>query len=480
MSRLRKEQGRPFSGAWSTDRQRESSNTPDPVSQAASADGLPQPRRSVAIGVVLAAMAMVVTDGGLSNIGLPTIAHALSIAPAQAILIVTAYQAALAMALLPCAALGERLGFRNVFAGGVFTFTVASLACALSPTLPLLLAARFVQGLGGGAILALGVALLRFSVSDQRFPAVVSWNALAVALSAAAAPAVGALMLSQLSWQWLYAVNVPLGVGVWLAVRALPPVPGHRGRLDPFAIGLNCAVFGLAVAGAEILPINAAAAALLFVGAALALLTLIRRERPKARPLIPLDLLDAPSFRNSIASSILCFAGQTAGLLALPFYLQQNLGLSAFLAGLYLTIWPLSVAATALLAGRVSRQVSTGLQCAMGAGMLSIGLAGMAIWPLAAGPLAIAPFSAVCGIGFGLFQVANNRNMFLSAPRARSGAAGAMQGAARLSGQTAGALLVALVFTLASSTDAHRAVIGVGAALALVAGLASALRADRP
>jgi len=131
-------------------------------------EGLPQPRRTVAIASVLAAMVLVVLDAAIANVALPTIARSLQVTPAMSVWVMTSYQTALVMALLPCAALGEALGHRRVFAAGVALFTVASLLCALSPSLPLLVAARFLQGLGGAAVMALGVALLRFVVPQQQ------------------------------------------------------------------------------------------------------------------------------------------------------------------------------------------------------------------------------------------------------------------------------------------------------------------------
>ncbi|MFZ3008160.1 MAG: MFS transporter, partial [Phenylobacterium sp.] len=118
--------------------------------------GLPTARGRIAIAAVLGAMTLVVLDAGIANVALPSLARALRATPAEAVSIVTAYQTALVMALLPCAALGERFGNRRVFLGGVALFTAASVLCALSPTLPWLLAARFVQGLGAAAVMALG------------------------------------------------------------------------------------------------------------------------------------------------------------------------------------------------------------------------------------------------------------------------------------------------------------------------------------
>ncbi len=147
--------------------------------------GLPRPRRTLAIAAVLGAMSMVVLDAGMANVALPTLAQAMGASPADAVLVVTAYQTALVMALLPCAAVGERFGNRRVFRGGVGLFVVASILCAASPSLPWLIGMRFLQGLGGAAVMALGVALVRASVSPRELGAAIGWNALTVALSSA-------------------------------------------------------------------------------------------------------------------------------------------------------------------------------------------------------------------------------------------------------------------------------------------------------
>lgn len=440
--------------------------------------GLKQPRRALAIGAVLASMAAVVIDAGMSNVALPTIASSLAITPSNAVMVVTAFQTALVMALLPAAALAARFGHRRVFTWGVALFASASAACAFAPSLHVLIASRFVQGLGGAAILALGVALLRFSVSDRRLGAAISWNALTVALSGAAGPALGAMILSQEHWPWIYALNLPLGVAVLLAARALPAAAGQATPLDIVSMALYGAAFALAVAAVESLaaPVSAA---IMLAAAALSLALLIRRESAKPTPFVPLDLLRSLSFRNSLAASVLCFTGLTAGLVALPFFLQHELALPAPTAALYLSTWPLGVAATAIIAGRVASRVSTALLCAVGGALLSAGLAAAALWPWSREPELMVIFTMLGGAGFGLFQIANNRNMFLSAPRERSGAAGAMQGTARVIGQTAGALLAASFFAVAPMDKAPELAMCAGALLTLSAGAISLARPGR-
>lgn len=440
--------------------------------------GLPQPRRIVAIAAVLSAMSLVVLDAGMTNVALPTMARALDVTPARAILVITAYQIALVMALLPCAALGDRFGLRRVFGAGVVVFTLASALCAMAPSLPWLAGARFVQGLGGAAVMAMGVALLRLTVPPAQLGAAIGWNALTVALSSAAGPALGALILASLGWPWLYLINIPLGALALLAAVALPTTPAAAQRIDVLSVALNGATFACLVIGAVMLPTRPGAASLVLAIAAACLIALIRREMQKSSPLIPLDLLRDRSFRTSVIASVFCFSGQTAGLVALPFYLQHGLGQTPLTTGLYLTAWPLSVAATALVAGRLADRMPTAWLCACGGGCLAIGLAAIALWPLHGDTRLIILFAVVCGVGFGLFQVPNNRNMFLSAPAHRSGAAGGLQGTARLLGQTAGAVLMTVLFTMTPMRSAPTIGFAIGAALALVAGLVSMLRSE--
>ncbi len=438
--------------------------------------GLVGPRRKIAVACVLAALVLVVLDAAIANVALPAIARSLQVTAAASVRVVTAYQLALVMALLPCAALGESVGYRRVYTAGVALFVVASALCAFAPSLPFLVAARFLQGLGGAAIMSLGVALLRIVVPQRQLGAAIGWNALAVALASAAGPTACALVLSVASWPWLFAVNLPLGALVLLATRALPDVAGTGHKLDFGSVALNAAAFGSWVVGAELMPERPVLGVLLIAAGTLAMIALVRRELPRQAPMIPLDLLREGSFRISVIASVCCFVGQSAAMVSLPFYLQHGLGQDALQTGLLITPWPLTVAVMAPLAGRLVSRVSGAFLCALGGLLLALGLGSAALWPLHGRPYVLIPLVMLCGAGFGLFQVPNNRNMFLSAPRARSGAAGGMQGTARLTGQTIGALIMTLLFTLTSLELAPRIGLGIAAVLTLVAGLVSTLR----
>ena len=439
-------------------------------------DGVPTPRRYLAMAAILGAIGLVVLDGAIANVALPSMAHQLVVSPADAVWVVTGYQLAIVMFLLPASAIGERLGYRRVFTAGVALFTLASALCAFAPSLSWLVAARFLQGLGSAAVMPLGLALLRFTYPKRLLGAAIGWNALAVALSSAAGPTVGAAILSVADWRWLFAVNIPLGLLVLLACRGLPKPAGTARRIDLISVALNAGLFAAFVLGADQVLTHPMTGFVLLALAALGLFLLVRRELPQATPLIPLDLLRNHSFRVSVMASVCCFSGQMASYVALPFYIQHDLGQSALTAGFLMTPWPLAVMLAAPLAGRWSERVSTAWLCAAGGACLAIGLALSAIWPLHGKLLPLVIFTALAGFGFGFFQTPNNRNMLLSAPKERSGAAGGMQGAARLTGQTLGSLLMGLLFTLLPAASAPRWGLGLAAVLTLAGGLISVLR----
>ncbi|HEX8413749.1 MAG TPA: MFS transporter [Sphingomicrobium sp.] len=449
--------------------------------QAPTTASLPRPPQTHqpagAIVTVLAAMALVVLDAAMVNVAVPTIANEFGVVPAAALRVVSVYQTAVVMALFPCAALGESLGHRRVFSAGVVLFITSSLISACAPSLGILIAARFLQGLGGAAIMSLGVALLRQALPEHRIGAAIGWNALTVALCAAAGPALGAFVISIASWQWLFLAHLPLGLAALIAGTGLPIAPATRRNLDAVSMILSAGAFAMLVFGAESVARRPITAVAFLVGSGISFWTLVRREMPKLSPLIPVDLLRDRTFRLSVLASICCFAGQSTGMLALPFYYQQGLGETTLMTGVYMTPWPLAVAVAALVSGRLSDQLPSSLLCSAGAGLIALGLAAAALAPVDGNPLLLAALTIPCGLGFGLFQTPNNRTMFLSAPLARSGAAGGMQGTARLTGQTSGAVVMTLLFAWVPSATVPKAGLAIGGVFAVAAAIISSIQA---
>ena len=151
-------------------------------------------------------------DTAIANTALPAISAELRAGAAASVWVVNAYQLAVVAVLLPFAALGDFWGPRRVFLMGLVVFTVGSLGCALSTSLPALSLARVVQGVGAGGIMAVNLALVRLIFAPGQLGRGVGLNAFVVGLGFSLGPTVASLVLSVVSWPWLFGINVPLGI----------------------------------------------------------------------------------------------------------------------------------------------------------------------------------------------------------------------------------------------------------------------------
>jgi DHA2 family multidrug resistance protein-like MFS transporter len=440
--------------------------TSAPVSPRASSgiepeeDGLPPRERRLAIAVIAIGTVMAVLDGTIANVALPTIARELHVDAAASVWVVNAYQLALAMLLLPLSSLGDVIGYRRVYAGGIAIFTLGSLACSLSHTLPLLVAARIFQGVGGAAVMSIAPALNRSIFPASRLGVAVGISALTVASSSAAGPTIGGALLAVAPWPWIFAINVPLGLfDTLFAARALPKSRPSGGRFDvPSALlsGPAIALLVVALDGfARRLP-SLAIAGLLACSIGLGY-AFVRRQRGLAHPMLPLELFAIPRFSLAAVTSLCSFAAQGLAFVALPFLIQGAYGFTAFQSGLLFTPWPLSIACVAPVAGRLADRIHPPLLSTIGLGVFTLGLILFSVLPPHAGPPAIVACGIVCGLGFGFFQSPNNRELLGSAPRNRSGSASGVLATVRVTGQSLGAATVAIVLgtAAASSVDPH-------------------------
>jgi DHA2 family multidrug resistance protein-like MFS transporter len=442
-------------------------------------DGLPTPRRYWAIAAILLAITMAVLDGAIANVALPAIARDLNASPAASIWVVSAYQLAIVVSLLPFASLGDILGYRRVFQAGLLVFTLASLGCSLSGSLVGLTLARILQGFGAAALMSVNAALVRFTYPHRLLGRAIGINALTVALSSATGPTVASAILSAAEWPWLFAINLPTGLlALLIANKALPHTERSRNPFDLASALLNALTFGLLIVGAEGLSSDPRRGALALAGGLAAGVVLVRRQLSRTSPLVPVDLLRIPVIAFSVTASICSFSAQMLAFVSLPFYFQNVLGRSQVETGLLMTPWPVAVAVMAPIAGRLADRISAAILCGVGSVILSAGLTLLALLPPHAASSTIACGMALCGVGFGFFQSPNNRAMLSAAPKARSGGAGGMQATARLLGQTCGATLVAVAFRTFSSHGATVA-LGGGACFAALAAVVSTFRHHR-
>ena len=453
------------------------------------ADGLPVPQRYWAMAAILLGIALSVLDSTIVNLALPDITRHFGASASAAVWVVNAYQLATLVLLLPCAKLGERAGYRRVYLVGLVVFTIASLACAIAPSLPLLAGARAVQGLGAAGMMAVNAALVRLTYPSSVLGRGIALNSVVVAASSVAGPTISALVLSVASWPWLFGIQLPLGIVLlFLARRALPhnTAPAHASKLDPVDVVLNVAMFSLVFLGADAFGVSEGGVsagkglALPFTLLACALVVgvfYIRRMWRQPAPLFPVDLLRIRVFALSMCTSVSAFAAQTLAFVSLPFLLLEGQGRSHFEAGLLITAWPAAIVLVAPIAGRLIHRYGGGLLGGIGLALLAVGLGVLALLPAHPATWAIALPLAMCGAGFGLFQSPNNHTNVTSAPLKRAGAASGMLGTARLTGQSLGAVILALIFSMVGvRAGGPELALGFASGLAAASALFSSLR----
>lgn len=444
--------------------------------------------------VILLGITLTVLDGSMINLALPGIASDLQASAADTILVVNAYQIATLALLLPCAALGDRASYRQVYLGGVAVYAAGALACVLAPSLPMLIAARALQGLGAAGIMAVNPALVRLTYPASLLGRGIALNSVVVATSAVAGPPVAAAVLSVASWHWLFGLSIPLGLALLvLGARALPHNVARAvapPRLRTGDVVLNILFFGPMFLGMNMLSSSAGASAhsappltgvaLLAAGLAIGAFY-VRRQRQQELPLLPVDLMRLRVFALSMATSVSAFAAQVLTFIALPFLMLDVWHLSALHAGLLLTAWPCGVVLVAPLAGALIGRYHGGLLAGLGLAFLCAGLALLALMDGEPSTVQVAWRLLLCGVGFGLFQSPNNHTIVTSAPLNRAGAASGMLATARIAGQTVGAVLVTLIFSLAGTAGGgQRAAIGAAALLSATAAAFSVARARKP
>jgi DHA2 family multidrug resistance protein-like MFS transporter len=382
----------------------------------------------------------------------------------------------LVMLLLPFAGLGERIGLKRMYQVGQLIFTVATLLCFFAKSLPFLLVVRAAQAIGAAGALSVSSALIRSTYPSKQLGRGLGINSVIVSSSAAAAPTIGGLVLAIAPWPWVFACAIPFALLSLLLGRALPdPKPRHA-HFDLLGAVMCAAMFGLVIGGAESAvhgnsPVVSAA---IVATGALVGFYFVRRERQDKNPILPLDLLDRPVIALSVIGAYTAFIASMILLLSTPFRLTQEFGFSAAMVGAAIAPWPLTNMIVAPMAGWLSDRIPAGLLGGIGMCISIVALLLIAFLPDHPSYFDIAWRMALCGSGFGTFMPPNARLIIGSAPRERAAAAGGLISTVRLTGQTTGATLVALLLALGIGAGRVPPLVSVG--LAIVAGLCSIAR----
>jgi EmrB/QacA subfamily drug resistance transporter len=402
--------------------------------------------------VVCAATAMLMLDIAVVNTALSRIAEDLQTGLGGLQWVVDAYTLALASTVLTAGALADRLGRRRVFTWGLAIFTLASLACGLAQDIHMLNAARAVQGIGGAIMFAVSLALLAhaFPGARERAGALAAYGA-AIGGSFALGPLVGGLLTSGLDWQWIFLVNLPIGVlCLWITRRYVEESRDpHSRRIDwPGQITLTAGLFLLVLAllrgneqGWTSTPI-----VLELIGAAIALAAFVAVEARVREPMLPLRFFRDRTFTGAQIAAFAISASFFAVFLYSTLYLQQILGLSAIEAGLAYMPGTLVMLVVSGMTAQLGAKVPARTMVGGGLALVAVGMVLFTLAGVSSSWTVILPGLFVALIGTGLFNPALSAVALGSVPVEQSGVAAGVNDTFRQAGIAVGvAALGALI-----------------------------------
>jgi EmrB/QacA subfamily drug resistance transporter len=443
--------------------------------------GSPRPMPLGRTGIlVLASVAsfMVALDLLVVTTALETIRRDIGASPAALQWTLTAYSLSFAGLLMTGAALGDRFGRRRVLAAGLAVFVLGSAAAALSSSVGELVAARVVQGAGGAVILPLSLAIVSAGFPPERQGAAIGVLEGVTGLAVIAGPVVGGLVVQHLTWQWVFWVNVPIGlVAVPLVLAGVAESRGPDRTLDLPGLALVGAasfslVWGLVRgndvgwAGVEILAALAAGVAL---GAAF-----VAVERRVAAPMLPTRLFASRSFSAGVSAAFLLSASLYASVFLMAQFLQVGLGHDVLGAGLRLLPWTATLLVVAPVGGLLADRFGPRPVLAGGLALQVVGLAWLALVADAGQPYGtiVVPL-VVAGVGCSAAIPVSQAAVVGSVARDDVGkAAGATNMLQELGGAFGVAVGVAVFAAAGSYTSARQFSDGFGAAMAAAAGVA--------
>lgn len=401
-------------------------------------------------------------DGSIVNIALPVLVKELQLPMGQVVWVTTGYLMAICSVILFFGKLGDIVGKIRIFKIGTIIFIIGSLLCGLSASLPFLIASRIIQAMGASMTMANSQGI----VTDI-FPSTERGKALGligtfVSLGSIAGPSLGGIIVSTLGWEYIFWVNVPIGlIAIVLGWKVLPKdLVRVKSKIDIpgsmlFAVFIITLFAGLLLG--QQLGYGDNRIILALTTAAAAFIVFIILELRGSHPLLQLSLFKNPLFSLSILCAFLVFVANFCFNIIAPFYAQNMLNLSPFYAGFLLMLFPISMVIVAPLSGALSDKIGSEFLTFAGLIVMVIAQFGLARLHDGSSVVLVGLWIAMLGIGSGLFGSPNNSLIMSTVPRTQLGSAGSVNSLVRNVGMVVGiTVATTILFNVMSSKAGHR------------------------
>jgi len=387
------------------------------------------------LAVTSVTVVLVFLNSSSLNVALPALSRDLDASATQSSWFLLSYMLVTTALILVFGRLADLFGRRRLYIGGIVVFAVGTLACGLAPTADLMIAFRFVQGIGAASVITNNTAILTDTFPPRLLSTGLGINATAAAVGQVLGPAAGGVVVELMGWRWIFLLGLPLlvaGLAASLKLIPRPDVGVRTEKLDLFGALLATSGLATLVVAVNELPGSGGWTNPWILGAGLAALALIALfvlvQRRRTDPLVDLGIFADRSVAYLYAAGFLSAFATYAVVLLASLYLQSGHGLTALHAGLMVVPAPIGTTLAALVAGRSTGRIHHGLLSAAGCVLIAAGAAavGGSIWWGGATP-GLAAGLFVVGFGTGLFMTPNTSALMLTVAPERRGIANAVR-----------------------------------------------------
>jgi EmrB/QacA subfamily drug resistance transporter len=393
---------------------------------------------AVGMGVFLATI-----DGSIVNVSLPTMEKSFQTDFALVQWVVLAYLLTVTTLMLGIGRLADIYGKKPIYTAGFIIFTVGSVLCGLSPTIYPLIGFRVVQAVGAAMVMALGMAIVTEAFPRSERGRALGISGTIVSVGIAVGPTLGGVIVQNLSWHWIFFVNLPIGIiGTFMVIRYVPNFKPPGGQSFDYWGALTLCISLLSLLVALTLGQRNGfgdGMVLILLGAfVFFLVTFIAIELRMDQPMIDLRLFRNSLFSVSLTTGFIIFVCLAGSLLLMPFYIQNVLGYDPQQTGLLMATVPVALGIIAPISGEFSDRFGSRPITVAGLAMLTLGFLAVSSLDAETTTLGYVLRFLPVGLGMGIFQSPNNSAIMGAAPRDRLGIASGMLAVTRTLGQTTG------------------------------------------
>ena len=400
---------------------------------------------------------MTTLDSSIVNVALPTMAKELNTSMAGIEWVVTSYLITICATILLFGKLGDILGKTRIFKIGIGIFTIGSLLCGLSNTLFMLILSRIIQAIGAGAAMATNQGIITETFPTNERGRALGMTGTAVALGTMVGPTLGGLIVSIAPWKYIFLINIPIGVLVYIGVLKILP---FKRKESDFKVDVKGSIlfmisitllftsinFGQSLGYTNIFIVMS------FIISLILFAIFIRVEKNSDNPMLDIKIFKNRLFSLSIFCGFTSFISIGAVNIILPFYYQDVLSLSPSSAGLMMTVSPIILAIVAPLSGYLSDKIGSEKISALGLSILSIGIMSLVIFNVNTPLIVVGILVGLLSLGSGIFQSPNNSLIMSTVEKNELGIAGSINGLVRNLGTTTGiALATNILYSRMSS-----------------------------